>query len=116
MDESLREHLSQHEDMANRWRKNTPAQVNKVIDAALTAGKDVMAKSMSEGAEKVMGIVREREQHLLHEIMEDALQKQKAELAAATEKFKKDFKRYCLWMLTGTGTLMLLALYISVWF
>ena len=115
MDESLQHHLSEHESMANRWRKNTPAQVNKVIDAALTAGKDVMAKSMSEGAEKVIGIVREREQHLLHEIMSGALEKQKAELAVATEKFKDDFKRYYLWMLAGNGAVFL-ALCIAAWF
>ena len=116
MDESLQHHLSEHESMAARWRKNTPTQVNKVLDAALTAGKEVMAKSMSEGAEKVMGIVREREQHLLHEIMEGALLKQKAELAAATAKFKEDFKRYYLWMLAGNVGVMLLALCIAACF
>ncbi len=116
MNESLRHHLGEHEVMAARWRKNTPAQVNKVIDAALTAGKDVMAKSMSEGAEKVMTIVRERERHLLHEIMEGALQKQKAELLAATEKFKEEFKRYYLWMLAGNAGVMLLALCIAAYF
>ena len=115
MDESLQHHLSEHESMANRWRKNTPAQVNKVIDAALTAGKDVMAKTMSEGAEKVMKIVREREQHLLHEIMSGALEKQKAELAAATEKFKEEFRRYYLWMLAGNVGVMVLALIVAAW-
>ncbi len=120
MDEALQHHLSEHESMADRWRKNTPAQVNKVIDAALTAGKDVMAKSMSEGAEKVMTIVREREQHLLHEIMNGALEKQKAELAAATETMAETFKRHYLrmliWMLAGSGVVMLLALGIAAWF
>ncbi len=119
MDESLQQHLSEHESMADRWRKNTPAQVNKVIDAALTAGKDVMAKSMSESAEKVMTIVREREQHLLHEIMSGALEKQKAELAAATEAmaemFKRQYLRMLAWMLAGSGAAMLLALIVAAY-
>ena len=120
MDESLQHHLSEHEIMADRWRKNTPAQVNKVIDAALTAGKGVMAKSMSEGAEKVMTIVREREQHLLHEIMSGALEKQRVELAAVTEAMAETFKQHYLrmlaWMLAGSGAVMLLALGIAAWF
>ncbi len=120
MDEALKHHLSEHEVMAARWRKNTPAQVNKVIEAALSAGKEVMAKTMSEGAEKVMSIVREREQHLLHEIMEGALEKQKAELVAAAETMAETFTRQYLrmltWMLAGSGTLMLLALCVAAWF
>jgi hypothetical protein len=72
-----------------------------------------MAKAMSEGAEKVMTIVRERERSLLHEIMEGALQKQKAELAAATEAFRRYYLRLLAWMLGGSGALMLLALYVA---
>ncbi len=119
MDEALKHHLSEHEGMAARWRKNTPAQVNKVIEATLSAGKEVMAKTMSEGAEKVMRIVREREQHLLHEIMEGALLKQRAELAAAAEAMEETFKRHCLrmlaWMLVGNAAGILLGLFVAAW-
>jgi pyruvate-formate lyase len=116
MDASLEDHLTKHEEMAARWRKNTPAQVNKVLDAAIAAGKETMAKSMSEGAEKVMAIVREREQRLLHEIMEGALQKQKAELAAAAEAMAETFKRHYLWMLAGNVAVMLLVFFVAARF
>ncbi len=115
MDASLEKHLEAHEEMADRWRRNTPAQINKILDAATAVGKETMAKAMSEGAEKVMTIVREREQSLLHEIMEGALQKQRAELAAATETFKRYYLRLLVWMLGGSGALMLLALYVAAY-
>ncbi len=110
MDAALENHLVEHENMADRWRKNTPAQVNKVIDAALTAGREAMAKGMNEGTEKVMAILRKHEESVLKEIMGAALVKQKAELESAAAKFR----RYYLWMIAGNAGVMLLALFIAV--
>ena len=109
MDAALENHLVEHENMADRWRKNTPAQVNKVIDASLTAGKEAMAKGMNEGAEKVMAILRKHEESVLKEIMGAALIRQKAELESAAAKFR----RYYLWMIAGNAGVMLLALFIA---
>ena len=109
MDAALEKHLASHEDLANRWRRNMPAQAQAVINAALKAGTEAMAKGMNEGAEKVLEAVRKQERDVLRDILRSALLEQKAELEAAAAKFR----RYYLWMIAGNGAVMLLALFIA---
>ncbi len=70
------------------WR----TQINKVLDAALSSGREAMTKGMNEGAEKVMEIVRKQEQNVLQEILGAALLKQRDGLASVEAE---KFRRYC---------------------
>ena len=105
LDAALEKNSTAHEELAARWRKNATAQAEKVLNAALSASREAMAKSMNEGTVKVLELVRGHVEDVLH----DALVEQKAELSLVTEKFRQ----YTRSMLCGCGAVMLLALFVA---
>jgi hypothetical protein len=107
LDAALEKHRDEHEELARRWRKSATVQAEKILNAALDASREALAKGMNEGAEKVTGLVRGQVEDVLHA----ALVEQKAELALAAEKFRL-YARSMLW---GCGAAMLLALIVAAW-
>lgn len=105
LDAALAKHSTAHEELAARWRKTATAQAEKVLNAALNASREAMTKSLNEGTEKVLELVRGH----VEDVLRDALAAQKADLASATEKFRL-YTRSMLW---GCGAVMLLALFVA---
>ncbi len=84
---ALEHHKNEYEACANRWRKDATKRAEVIINASLAAGREAMAKGMSEGAEKT-GIQR------------------------ATE----DFKKYVVYMLAGSAVAVAaMALLVAIW-
>lgn len=90
---ALEGYKNEHEMLAARWRKDATKRAEIVLNAALAAGREAMAKGMSEGAEKVMLLLQKE----AREDIRLALMEQKAELRKATG----DFKRYVTYILIG---------------
>lgn len=107
MDGALEKYRNEHEEMAHRWRTNAAAQSEKVLNVALNAGREAMAKGMNEGSEKVLKLVRGH----VEDVLRDALAEQKAELQKATD----EFKAYVKLLAKGSGVvLVLLALLVAL--
>ena len=56
---ALEKYREVHEDMAVRWRHDAAGVANKILNAALDAGRAEMAKGMSAGAAQVVRLVNE---------------------------------------------------------
>lgn len=95
---ALEGYKNEHETLANRWRKEATKRAEIVLNAALAAGREAMAKGMSEGAEKVLLLLQKE----AREDMRLALMEQKAELRRAMG----DFKRYASYMLVGCAAVV----------
>lgn len=95
---ALEGHKNEYEGIADRWRKDATARAEKILNAALGASKDAMAKGMSEGAEKVTELVRQE----TREVLRVALVEQEAGLKKATD----EFKRYVFYMLVGSAAVV----------
>lgn len=105
LDEALEKHRNENEELTHRWRKSATAQAEKVLNVALSASKEAMAKGMNEGTEKVFQVVHRQ----MGDVMRDALAEQKAALALATERFRL-YSRLMIW---GCAGVMFLALFIA---
>jgi hypothetical protein len=55
---TLDKYQSGNNDIARRWRLDAEAGAAKILNAALDAGREATAKTMSEGAEKVMAMIQ----------------------------------------------------------
>ena len=62
LDRSLEAQQEAHEELAHRWRAGATKRAEKILNAALEAGREAMAKGMTEGAEKVLELMQERSQ------------------------------------------------------
>ncbi len=90
---ALEGYKNEHEMLAARWRKDATKRAEIVLNAALSAGREAMAKGMSEGAEKVLLLLQKE----AREDIRLSLMEQKAELQRATG----EFKRFITYMLIG---------------
>ncbi len=68
---ALESYKEVHSDIALRWQTNAAKAANKILNAALDAGRAEMAKGMTAGAAQVVRIV--------NEAMDAVLTKQRAE-------------------------------------
>ena len=98
---ALENHRNTVEEASYRWRNDAKARAEKILTAALEAGREAMAKGMGEGAAKVAELFRQE--------MEATIVRQRGELVLAAERFR----RYSLWLLAGNGAVMLLALFVA---
>jgi ribosomal protein RSM22 (predicted rRNA methylase) len=55
---ALDKYQSGNNDIARRWRLDAEAGAAKVLNAALDAGREATAKTMSEGANKVTALIQ----------------------------------------------------------
>ncbi len=92
---ALEKHKNEYEACASRWRKDATKRAEVIINASLAAGREAMAKGMSEGAEKVLELMRRDTRNDLRA----ALAGHQAGMQQATE----EFKRYVAYMLGGSA-------------
>lgn len=79
---ALQGHRDECQGIALAWREDAANRANQILNVALDAGRQAMAKSMHEGAVKVVDLVRGEYGAVMAE--------QKAELTKAVA----DFRRY----------------------
>ncbi|MCD8141503.1 MAG: conjugal transfer protein TraM [Planctomycetaceae bacterium] len=105
--DAIAKHLEQyketHEDIADRWRRDATGTAERILNAALYAGRDSMEKGMTEGAAKVAEQFDEK--------LNRALALHKAEFRLAF----REFKRSVGWLLAATGAVLAAAGAIVVW-
>lgn len=94
MTAALESYKSGHEGIAKRWRGDAEESATMIINAALNAGREATAKTMNEGANKVVAVI--------HEELFSAMLHQKAELDAATGAIK----RHAFFMLLSAGAIL----------
>jgi CHASE3 domain sensor protein len=90
-----------HSDLALRWQADAARAANRILNAALDAGREEMAKGMSAGAAQVVRIVNEANASALAEQRKEA------------EKLIGGMKRFAYWMLAAAGAIMLTALFMA---
>ncbi len=105
---ALEHHKNEYEACANRWRKDATKRAEVIINASLAAGREAMAKGMTEGAEKVLELVRQ-----------DTRGDLRAALAAHQEGMQEaveEFKRYVMYMLGGSAVAVVaMAVLVAIW-
>ncbi len=94
---TLNKYREEHEVIAYQWRQDAKNTANAILNAAVAAGRDSMAKTMSEGAETVVALVTES--------TERAVTKQTAACADTV----REMKRLSTWMLAACAAAMALA-------
>jgi hypothetical protein len=98
---ALEKYREVHSDIALRWQADAARAANRILNAALDAGREEMAKGMSAGAAQVIRIV--------HEASASSLAEQRKEAT----KLIDGMKRFSYWMLAAAGAIMLTALFIA---
>lgn len=92
------------QEVALAWRKDAADCANKILNAALDAGRQAMAKGMNEGGAKVIALVREETGAMLAEM---------ATQSAGVERSVAAHRRYTLWMLLANSTVLIAALAVA---
>ena len=85
------EHQTFHQEAALQWRNDARDFAKTVLNTGLTSGRDTAVKLMTEGATKILAMVKE-----------ELGQEREAHLLAEKEEFHK-LKRYLAWMVGATG-------------
>ncbi len=84
---ALESYKEVHSDIALRWQADAARAANKILNAALDAGRTEMAKAMSAGSAQVVRIV--------NEATDAALAKQRAE----GDRLLREMKRLAFWVM-----------------
>ena len=92
------------QEVALAWRKDAAERANQILNAALDAGRQAMAKGMNEGGAKVMALVRDETGTMLAEM---------AAQAASMGQAATAYKRFTFWMLIANCAVMITALAIA---
>lgn len=108
LDAALEAHKIAHEEIAHRWRKDAAKQAEKVINAALVASREAMAKGMNEGTEKVLELVRKDQR----DAFQNAMNEQKADLAKTMDEFRQYIKAVTTAIGIGLVGAVLIALFL----
>lgn len=98
---ALEEFRTKNEETAYQWRHDAKETANRILNAAINAGREAMVKNMSEGAREVVAMV-DRE-------VVQALQVQKAEF----DRQVRQIKTYMHWLLATTGLALIGAAFIA---
>lgn len=86
----------QHAELADQWRRDAKASAEIILNTAFKAGRETMARAMSEGAEKVVALVRKE--------TEEALAEQRVELTSTIA----NINRLCIAMTAITGLFLII--------
>lgn len=108
IDAALEAHKNEYEAIAHRWRKDAAKQAEKIINAALAASREAMAKSMNEGAAKVLELVRKDQQ----DAFRNAMNEQQADLARTVEEFRQYAKTVTTAIGIGLAGAVLIAIFL----
>lgn len=100
---ALEKYREVHRDLALRWQADAARAANKILNAALDAGREELSKGMSAGAAQVVQIVTEANASTLAEQRKEA------------EKLIGGMKRFAYWMLAAASGIMLAALVMAAW-
>ncbi len=95
---TLDKYREEHESIAYQWRQDAKNTANAILNAAVAAGRESMAKTLSEGANKAVALVTES--------TERAVSEQRAVCADTI----REMKRLSTWMLAASGAAMALAM------
>jgi RPA family protein len=98
---ALEKYREVHSDIALRWQADAARAANRILNAALDAGREEMAKGMSAGASQVVRIANEASASAL------------AEQRKETEKLLGGMKRFAYWMLAAAGAIMLAGMFMA---
>ena len=101
---ALEGHRDECDKIALGWRQDANDRSNQILNAALDAGRKVMAKGMTEGGSKIIGMVREETKNVLSAM---------AAQSAGLDKAVREYKRFMFWMLLANCGVMVLALAIT---
>jgi replicative DNA helicase len=99
---ALDKYQSGNNDIARRWRLDAEAGAAKVLNAALDAGREATAKTMNEGAAKVMAMIQEE--------LVSAVQHQRREL----DEVVAGMRRHSFLMLGAYGAMLVGAVIVSL--
>lgn len=102
----LEHHKGEHETIANRWRKEATKRAEVIVNASLSAGREAMAKGMSEGAVKVLELVRQDTREDLRVAL--------AAHEAGMQNTVGEFKRYVNHLMIGSGVVLSLMVLLTV--
>ena len=92
------------QEVALGWRKDATDRAYQILNAALDASRQALAKGMNEGGAKVLAVVREETESML------------AEMAAQTGRMGRAvaaYRRFTVWMLAANCAVMVAALVIA---
>lgn len=97
---ALEKHKDEYETAAHRWRKDATKRSEAILNVALNASREAMAKGMNEGSEKVLELVRQE----TWDTLRVALGEQREGMERAVDEFKK----YVQYLMVGSGIVVLL--------
>jgi hypothetical protein len=100
---ALEKYREVHSDIALRWQADAARAANKILNAALDAGRAEMAKGMSAGAAQVVKIINEASAAAM------------AEQWAEGAKLIAEMKRFAYWMIGTACALVAGAVILAAW-
>ena len=99
------QHRTISQEVALAWRTDATERAKQILNAALDASRQAMAKGMNEGGAKVMALVRDAVENMLAEM---------ATQTAGMGRAVAAYRRFTLWMLAANSAVMVVALAIAI--